>query len=157
MDEKFIKIFNQYKGDIFRLAFSYTKNKEEAEDITQEVFIKLYKRIMYFENDEHIKKWCVKVTVNECKNLFLSAWKRKKVPVTEELERNLTLENDHQDNDILEALFELPKKNRLIIFLYYYEGYKINEIADMMKINESTIQTILSRSREKLRNILKEE
>ena len=80
MEERFLELFNLYKNDIYRFIYSYTKNLYDADDILQSVFIKLYKHQNLFNklNDE-IKKWLIKVSINECKNLFLSFW-RKNVP-----------------------------------------------------------------------------
>ncbi len=144
MEEEFIRVYNLYKNDILRLAFSYTKNISEAEDITQSVFIKLFKNLNKFTSDIEIKKWCIKVTVNECKNYFLSSWYKRRKQIDKKEENNLYyLEN--YDNDLKDALFKLKPKDRILIFLYYYEGYKHKEIASILKMNSSTVQTRLDR------------
>ena len=156
MDDNFIRIFNLYKNDVYRLVYSYTKNVFDSNDITQNVFIKLYKHSEILEgNDLNIKKWLIKVASNECKSLLLSTWKRKIFSFTEK-EENI-LSEDFPNNDILEAIFQLPKKYRIIIFLYYYENYKIKEISEILNISITNIQTILSRARKELKEILKEE
>ncbi len=156
MDDKFIRIFNLYKNDIYRLAYSFTKNVFDSNDITQNVFIKLYKHSEIFEeNDSNIKKWLIKVASNECKSLLLSSWKIKIFSFTEK-EENI-LSEDFPNNDILEAIFQLPKKYRIVIFLYYYENYKIKEISEILNISITNIQTILYRARKELKEILKEE
>ena len=156
VDDKFIRIFNLYKNDVYRLAYSYTKNVFDSNDITQNVFIKLYNHSEILEgNDLNIKKWLIKVASNECKSLLLSYWKRKIFSFTGN-EENI-LSEDFPNNDILEAIFQLPKKYRIIIFLYYYENYKIKEISEILNISITNIQTILSRARKELKEILKEE
>lgn len=155
MDKEFIEIFNLYKNDIYRLAFSYTKNFADSDDITQNVFVKFYNKFNSFSNKDYIKKWLIKVTVNECKTLFLSAWKRKILPFTEKEENIIYQENAR--NDLLKNVFELPKKYRIVVYLNYYEDYKIKEISELLNITESSIQTQLLRAREKLREILKED
>lgn len=156
MDDNFIRIFNLYKNDVYRLVYSYTKNVFDSNDIIQNVFIKLYKHSEILEeNDLNIKKWLIKVASNECKSLLLSTWKRKIFSFTEK-EENI-LSEDFPNNDILEAIFQLPKKYRIIIFLYYYENYKIKEISEILNISVTNIQTILSRARKELKEILKEE
>lgn len=156
MDDNFIRIFNLYKNDVYRLVYSYTKNVFDSNDIIQNVFIKLYKHSEILEeNDLNIKKWLIKVASNECKSLLLSTWKRKIFSFTEK-EENI-LSEDFPNNDILEAIFQLPKKYRIIIFLYYYENYKIKEISEILNISITNIQTILSRARKELKEILKEE
>ncbi len=157
MDTQFIEIYNLLKNDILRLAFSFTRNLSDAEDVTQEVFIKLYDNFSKFNDIEHIKKWCIKVTINKCKNLFLSAWK-KKISFLTAKEENQVYQNPIEDsNNILDALLRLPKKYRILIVLYYYEGFKVKEISTILNTNESTIRTRLQRAKNQLKNILNEE
>lgn len=147
MDKQFVRIFHLYKNDIYRLAYSYTKNISDSDDITQSTFIKLYNHYEMLDNkDQDIKKWLIKVAINECKTFLLSSWKKKIIAFTEKEENisSTTLPN----NDILEAILQLPKKYRTIIFLYYYEEYKIKEIAEILNLSVTNIQTILSRARE---------
>ncbi len=155
MDEEYTRIFNLFKNDVYRLAFSYTKNYLESDDIVQSVFIKLYKNFDRFEDDICIKKWLTRVTINECKTLFLSAWKRKMFPITEK-EENIAIDKEKQkDIGLIDSLFQLPKKYRIVLFLFYYEDYKIKEIAEILNIKEATIKTRLSRGRTLLKDVLK--
>lgn len=150
MNDEFIKIFNLYKNDIYRLAYSYTKNSNDTDDITQNVFIKLYKHKEILKLDEEsIKKWLFKVTINECKSLFSSHW-RIKVALFDDKDIITTDTN----NDLLEIIANLNKKERIIVFLHYYEGYKIKEIAEMMKLSEANVKVLLSRTRGKLKNMI---
>ena len=153
MDEEYTRIFNLFKNDVYRLAFSYTKNYLESDDIVQSVFIKLYKNFDRFEDDICIKKWLTRVTINECKTLFLSAWKRKMFPITEK-EENIAIDKP-KDIGLIDSLFQLSKKYRIVLFLFYYEDYKIKEIAEILNIKESTIKTRLSRGRTLLKDVLK--
>ena len=156
MDDKFIRIFNLYKNDIFRLAYSYTKNISDSDDITQNAFIKLYNHNEILDNvDQDIKKWLVRITINECKTILLSSWKKRIIAFTEKEENTISI--ILPNNDLLEAILELPKKYRTIIFLYYYENYKIKEISEILNISVTNVQTILSRARKKLKEFLKEE
>ena len=153
MDQEFVEIFQKYKNDIFRLAFSYTNHWADSEDITQKVFLKLYQNFSSIGKDFQ-KQWLVKVTINECKNLFLSSWRRKVFSLTEK-EENLASEVT-SDNELLSLVFRLPKKYRIVIFLYYYEGYRVKEIAKILKKSETSIQTQLQRARQKLKQMLEE-
>lgn len=153
MNEEYIRIFNLFKNDVYRLAFSYTKNYFETDDIVQSVFIKLYKNFDKFEDDICIKKWLTRVTINECKTLFLSAWKRKIFPITDK-EENVAIDKP-KDTNLIDSLFQLPKKYRMVLFLFYYEDYKIKEIAEILNVKESTIKTRLSRGRSLLKDVLK--
>lgn len=150
MNDEFIKIFNLYKNDVYRLAYSYTKNKSDTDDIAQNVFIKLYKHkdILKLDNDD-IKKWLFKVTINECKSLFLSHW-RIKVSLFDDKDIKVSDSN----NDLLDVIANLNKKEKIIVFLHYYEGYKIKEIAEMMKLSEVNVKVLLSRTRKKLKNMM---
>ena len=78
MDTRFKEIYHTIKNDILRLAYSYTYDLADAEDIVQEVFIKLYENLPKLTDDEYLKKWCMRVTINKCKNFFLSSWKKNK-------------------------------------------------------------------------------
>lgn len=156
MDKEFVEIFKLFKNDVFRLAFSYTKNIADTEDITQEVFVKLYNNFYLFKNEKYLKKWLMRVTINQCKTLFLSAWKRKILPMTDQEENTFYETSEIENNEILDSILKLPKKYRLVIHLYYYEDYKISEIAGILNIKETTIQTQLSRARSLLKDLLKE-
>ncbi len=156
MDEQFLRIFNLYKNDIYRLAYSYTKNIADSDDVVQNVFVKLYRKKEVLEsNDNDIKKWLIIVTINECKTIFLSSWKRKICSLTEK-EENIIKENN-KEYELLEEINKLSKNERLVVFLYYYENYRIKEISSIMKKTETNIQTILYRARNKLKEIIKEE
>ncbi len=150
MNDEFIKIFNLYKNDVYRLAYSYTKNKSDTDDITQNVFVKLYKHkdILKLDKDS-IKKWLFKVTINECKSLFLSHW-RIKVSLFDDKD----IKTSDSNNDLLDVIANLNKRERIIVFLHYYEGYKIKEIAEMMKLSEVNVKVLLSRTRKKLKNMM---
>jgi len=156
MDNQFVKIFNLYKNDIYRLAYSYTRNKADADDITQKTFIKLHKNLdQIASNEDNIRKWCFKVAINECKDLFLSAWKRKMFPITNK-EENQAITIKNNDSVLDDALELLSKKDRLIIHLYYYEDCKVSDIASFLNIKVGAVKTRLSRARKELKKILKE-
>ena len=128
----------------------------DSDDVVQNVFVKLYKNKKILDsNDTDIKKWLIKVTINDCKTIFLSSWKRKIISLTEK-EENI-IKDDKKECELLDEINKLSKDERLVIFLYYYEGYKIKEISSIMKKSETNIQTILYRARNKLKEIIKEE
>ena len=153
MDKEFVKYYNLYKDDILRLALSYTKRINDAEDIMQNVFVKLYKNMDNI-NEDKVKKWCVKVTVNECRDFFKSFW-IKNIFIKDEILSNMC--SDEKVVNLKDELFNLPTKYRIVIYLFYYEGYKINEIADILNVNSSTIQSRLTRGKQKLKEFLREE
>lgn len=139
-------MIEKYSDMVYRLALTRTKSKENSEDVYQEVFLRLSKKLPNFESEEHEKAWIIKVTINCSKNLLNSAFLRYKAEMKEEI----AFETKER-HDIYYAVQELPIKYRTIIHLYYYEKYKINEISEILNINENTIKSRLSRAREKLK------
>ena len=142
-------IIAEYGDMVYRLAISRVKNKEEAEDIFQEVFLKIYEKMPEFVSKENEKYWIIRVTINLSKNALTTAWKRKVVP----LENDITFK-EQEVNDVYFEVLRLPLKYRTIIQLFYYEDLTIQEIAEIMKTNVNTVKTRLKRAREKLKSRL---
>ena len=147
--ERYIGLFH---GTVYRLAFSYLKNHADAEDITQESFLRLYKFDGGFVSDENCKAWLIRVTINLSKNLIRSGWFTKRA----ELDENISCESK-EDTELLESVLSLPPKYRVIIHLYYYEGYSVKEIADITGATVTAVTTRLARAREKLKVLLQKE
>ena len=103
----------------------------------------------------YLKNWLIVVTINECKSNLISSWKRKVRRFIDNEEDKIPAKN--RDDELLNSIFLLPKKDRLIVHLYYYENYKVKEIANLLRIKETTVKQRLARSREKLKDILGEE
>lgn len=136
---------------MYKVAYTYLNNSDDAEDLVQDVFVTYYKSKVSFANEEHEKNWFIRVTVNLCINFKKSFW-RKHVDKPGEFEASYDFKTEPIEmKDILSSLSD---KGRLIIFLYYYEQYPINSIAAMMKMSESAVKMQLKRSREKLKEIL---
>ncbi len=147
-------IVNQNLDAVYRTALSYCKNTYDAEDVVQNTFAKLLQADVAFEDDRHIRRWLIRVAVNECKNMWKSFW-RKNVCSIEELcyePEDVT----PQQKELLEEVLRLPPKYRIVIHLYYYEGYHVKEIAEMLKMSESNVQIRLMRARKKLKEQIKE-
>ena len=138
---------------VFRLAFNYLKSQSEADDVTQEVLIKLYRTDKDFENEEHIKHWLIRVTINECKKAFLSPWKR--IEPIEDYASTLSFTSP-EHGELFYAVMDLPKKYRVPIFLYYYEDYSCEEISSFLSIANATVRTRLRRGREILKTKIQE-
>lgn len=149
---EYIQSVNEYSDLVYRVALHACGNRMDAEDMVQNVFIKLFQHKKSFVSEEHKKSWLIRVTVNECHSLFRSNWKSRVQPV-EQVECGTT-EDFEEKSDLYDAVMELPPKYRVLIDLYYYEEYSIKEIADALKINASTIQTRLMRARKQLREKL---
>jgi RNA polymerase sigma-70 factor (ECF subfamily) len=128
------------------------KNKSDAEDITQEIFLKLIEKPRTFESSEHEKAWLIRVAVNLCKDRLKMSWFRKTVKLDE-----CIYGTTPEKREILYAVMKLPVKYRSIIFMFYYENYSIKEIAEIMGIKEGTVGSRLHRARNLLKNKLKED
>ena len=152
-DQQFVPLAQRYMDTIFRIAYSYLRSQADADDVTQDVLIQLYKTETAFESDDHLKHWLIRVTVNRCKNIFRSPW--RKVEDIADYENSLTFEAP-EHRELFDAVMALDKRYRLPVLLYYYEGYSQKEIAGLLDIPEETVRTRLARARDKLKHILSE-
>lgn len=146
------EVFDKYSTTVYRLAFARVGNRFDAEDILQTVFVKLCGVEIRFADEEHLKAWLLKVTVNTSKNLLTSAWKR----LTEGLNDNIAVP-EHEVGEIYTEVLKLPVKYRTVIHLHYFEGYSCAQIAEITFSNEATVKTRLKRARERLAQKLKGE
>ena len=152
-EEQFCTLAKQHMDMIFRIAFNYLKDRNEADDITQNVLLKLLDAKKEFESDEHIKYWLIRVTINESKKALRSPW-RKTEPI-EDYASTIAFSAPEQ-GEVFYALMELPEKYRTALYLYYVEEYSSSEIARILKMPQSTVLSHLSRGRELLRRKLEE-
>lgn len=152
--EEFAALAENYMDTIYRLAYSWTKNSHDANDVTQEVLMQLYRTPQKFESDAHLKNWLIRVTINQCKMLFRSPWKR--VEDIGEYAETLGFEEESY-LDLFQAVMKLDKKYRVPVLLFYYEGYSTAEIASLLNIPDKTVSTRLFRAKAKLKEYLKEE
>lgn len=147
--EKFTEYVKKYQAAVFRTAYSYVKNVSDAEDITQESFFKLYRSDEIFAGDENVKAWLLRIAVNLSKNRLRSAWICRHVP----LEQDFAF-SDKSEIELLEQINSLKPEYRIVIYLFYYEGYSVREISGITGISEDNVRTRLKRGRDKLRKIL---
>ena len=152
-NERFTCLAQRYIDTVYRVALNYLKSPSDADDITQNVFLKLLQEKKPFDSDEHVKHWLIRVTVNECKNLVRSRWWRAES--IEEYAGQLAFDNQTQ-SDLFHLVMALPRKYRLPIYLHYYEGYSTQEIGQMLKLPKNTVCTQLKRGRELLKESLQE-
>ena len=145
------QIIRRYAERVYRMAYAHVRNRSDAEDVMQEVFLRYIRRRPQFESEEHCKRWFLRVTVNCAKSINNSAWMRYVVPLEDEVF------DEPEENRLADALFRLPPKYRDVIHLHYYEGYKTEEIAQILGRKPATVRSQLARAREKLAAILKEE
>ncbi|OPJ61320.1 sigma-70 family RNA polymerase sigma factor [Clostridium oryzae] len=155
MNENAIReILDTYGDTVYKIAFSYCKNRSDAEDIYQEVFVKYFQHGEVFESNTHEKAWLIRVTINCSKSFLRSSWYKRVVPIDDKQEELVFIE---ENNDLLKAVLELPSKYREVIHLYYYEGYSTKEISSILSRKETTVRTQLQRGRDILKLKLKEE
>ena len=152
LEKEFMRLYDLYVDDCLRLAISFTKNVADAEDIIQKVFIKLYNELCNKKGSFN-KSWLLKVTANECKNYI--RW-HKRIIYSHELLESKTRSYIEID-ETSASLLKLSKKYRIVVYLYYYEGYKIREIAEILNLNEENVRTRLRRGKEKMKKMLKED
>ncbi len=155
-DDEYIRAVRLFYNDIKKVAYVYLKNSFDAEDITQNVFIKLNTYTKDFRDDEHLKKWLVKVAVNECRSLWRSPWKKRvKLDIPEHLTDKKT--KDDPKGSVLEAILRLNKTQRQIIHLIYYENLSAKEVGEIMGISENAVFKAAQRARDKIRRFLSDE
>lgn len=145
--ETLTALFRRYSDDVFRLAYSYLGNRPDAEDVCQTVFLKLAESDTLLLPGKE-KSWLLTCAANASKNLTTSYW-RKNVG---ELDPTISF-SDPRDRELHDVLMTLPPKYRIVIHLYYFEGYDQQEIAKILHITRTNVQTRMSRAR----NLLKKE
>ena len=156
-DNSALYAFNKFGDTVLRTAFAMTGSYQEAEDITQEVFLTLHAKPQSFNSDEHLKAWLLCSAINRCRNYRKSARILRNSPLDDELANTLSCEFTPRDSEIRDMIAKLPGKYAAVIFLYYYEEYTIKEIASLMGKNENTVSSLLQRGRKKLRTELERE
>lgn len=141
---------------IYRVAFSQVKNHADAEDITQEVFLKIIRHDMRYQSMEHERAWIVRVTINLCRDLLKSKWHKTSVSMEEvsEAQRGSCENFTEIQDDMMWAVLQLPEKYRNCLYLFYYEDYSIKEIAQSLEMPENTVKTNLKRGRQALKEFL---
>ena len=144
------RLFQKYKDDVYRLALSYTKSPQEAEDVCQTVFLKLMEQAHVAPGKE--RSWLMQVTANTCRNLLRSAWWKQTVTLEETLPAPAP-----QYSDTWEKVMSLPPKYRVLVYLRYYEELTTGEMARLLHISQTAVTTRLSRARQMLKELLKED
>ncbi|OWA37889.1 hypothetical protein B9G55_01880 [Saccharibacillus sp. O16] len=135
---------------VLRLGFLHLGSWPDAQDVCQDVLLKLFAKQPVFHDAEHEKAWIIRVTINACRDLRRSFWKKRWVLVEEMPQPQLS----PAGRDVLSDVLALPRKYRMVIHLHYYEGYSTAEIAKILQLNENTVRTQLKRGRERLKRHL---
>lgn len=154
-DEEFTRLARAYGDTAFRVAFSFLKNRSDAEDVMQTALLRLYEEKKPFASDGHVKHWLIRVAANESKRLLRRAWRRRTEPLEDYAETLPLPSREH--SDLFYAVMSLPAKYRAVVYLYYYEDYPVEEVARALGRSPSTVQTQLMRARGMLYEQLKED
>lgn len=153
--EETLKLYDLYSEMVFRICFIHLKNRQDAYDAMQETFLKLIQNDKSFDSEEHAKAWLITVSSNVCKNMLKSFWHKNRADDDALLllsQEDTAEEADH--SEVLEAVLCLPQKYKDLVYLHYYEGYSIEEIAKMTEKKASTLRSRLSRAKALLKDYL---
>lgn len=161
-DELIDEIMNTYGQEILQLAFSYVKNRELAEDLTQEIFVKCYRSLHSYGGKAKFRTWLWRIAANHCKDHLKSWYNKNVIPsdyqpiydsVTSESVEDTVIQEE-QDDQLASAVMELPINYREVIYMYYFEEMSIKEISAVIQVKENTIKTRLKRAKELLKERL---
>ena len=154
-------LIEEYGNDVLRTAYMYVKDVHTAEDIFQEVFIKVNKNLSKFRGNSSIKTWIIRITINACKDYLKSAYNRRVVPMREYQEDAIISESDYEEVEnqdtsdlIKKSILSLPTKYRDVVLCVYFQEKTILEAAKTLNIPEGTAKSRLSRAREKLKDMM---
>lgn len=145
------RLVNTYSDLILRVSYTYLKSTDDAQDICQTVFLKLLTGHQRFRTSEHEKAWMIRTTINACKDVLKSAWRSRSCGLEECAEIPAP---EAEEGSLLAAVNLLPEKYRMVIYLYYYEGYSAQEISGILGENAATVGTRLFRGRRQLKQLL---
>ncbi len=141
---------------LFLLALSFVKNPSDAEDVLQDVFLRLWQRTDPFENDEHTDKFLTCVCANTCRNLLRSPFRKRRAEISDEALQAYAFDTS-QDRDLFCAVMALSQRERTVVHLFYYEDMSIKDIAATLHIGQSAVKTALHRARNHLKEQMKED
>ena len=149
-DEEIIEIYNRHVDTVYRVCYSFMKNKTETEDMVQETFLRMITSQKRFENERHEKAWLIVTASNLCKDSLKKWWRRN-----ENIDDHADLPDmTQEDREILDAVLSLSNDQKCVVYLYYYEGYTTEEIAQYLKCSSATVRSRLTRARKQLSSML---
>ena len=146
-DREITEIYNRHVDTVYRVCYSFMRNRPETEDMVQETFLRLITSGKCFENERHEKAWLIVTASNLCKDSLKKWWRRN-----EDIEEYSASLQDmtHADHEVLDAILALPNDQKCVVYMYYYEGYTTPEIADFLQCPQATVRSRLSRARKQL-------
>ncbi|WP_028560811.1 RNA polymerase sigma factor [Paenibacillus pinihumi] len=143
-----MKSYETYASMLFRIAMVHLGRRQDAEEATQDTFIKLMEKAPVFKDAEHQKAWLIRVMTNHCKTLLGRGWRRREVKL-EGIEP--MPDQTAEDIALLQLVMALPLKYKTVIHLYYYEDYQVQEISQILQISQSAVKMRLQRGRQLLK------
>lgn len=152
--DEFREAVERHRDTVFRVAYTYMRDAADADDVTQDVFVKLLRETRGFASDSHLRNWLVRVCVNECRSLFRRPWRR-----TEDIEQyanTLSLPSE-EHVEVFASLMRLPEKYRVPLVLHYWGGFSTGEVASLLHVPASTLRTRLARGRSRLKELLEKD
>ena len=149
-------LLDKYGDMVLRIAYTYLKNRADAEDIVQDVFLRIIDKKPSFNDESHEKSWLIRATINMCKNKVNMFWNKNKCSI-DDVQEFAVSDKYNTDTSVFQAVMALGEKYRVVVYMYYYEGYSTPEIANVIGKNETTIRSLLHRARNKLKDMLKED
>lgn len=150
---EFREFYDRQVKRVYQLAMVMMGNISDAEDVTQTVFLKAWEKKPDFRDADHEIAWILTTTRNQCKDIHKSFYRRKRADLENAPELQVTLETQ-MDSEIWEALQSLAEKYRMVLYLYYYEGYSVRELSVILRRRESTLQTQLATGRKQMKSLL---
>ena len=153
--EQMEEIYRRNCDMVYRVCLLQLKHEQDALDAVSETFVRLFQKKPDFADTEHEKAWLLRTAINYCKDVQKSFWKRKRNAYDAAAEQMLqSVQTPSEDREVLRAIWKLPPAHAELLYLHYYEGYSIEEIAVIMHKNASTLRSRLSRAKELLRKEL---
>lgn len=147
-DSEYIKVLvDKYSNMIFRICYGVLCNRDDAEDALQDTFLKYLTKAPAFQNDEHEKAWLIRVATNISKNMSIVRHRRKTLDADELVDMGVT----DEDRYVFEAISELPVKFKIVMMLYYIEGYSVKEVSNLISVSEDAVRKRLQKGRELLK------
>lgn len=153
---EFRELYDRQINRVYRLALLLLGSVTDAEDVAQTVFLKIWEKNPKFRDTDHETAWVLTTTRNQCRDLQKSFYRKHRTAIEDAPEKSVSFVSD-ADNEIWQALQSLPEKYRVVLYLYYYEGYPVKELSILLDRRESTLQTQLATGRKLLKESLKEE
>ena len=146
---EFRALAQAHQDMVYRIALNFFRNPQDAEDVTQDVLLRLYLRQEPFDGPDHPRSWLIQVTLNRCRSLWRAPWRRRQVPL-DELTASIPFQGP-EESGLFQAVMALPRRHRTVLYLFYYEDLSVAQIARLLRISTSAVTTRLSRARKALK------